>query len=50
MVEWVLSKFPKNEEQYLKKVIEYVPKALEKMINGDIDSAMCDFNGVDTRK
>ena len=49
MVEWVLSKFPKNEEQYLKKIIEYVPKALEKMINGDIDSAMCDFNGVNTR-
>ena len=49
MVEWVLSRFPKNEEQYLQKVIEHVPAALEKMVNGDIDSAMCDFNGVNTR-
>lgn len=49
MVEWVLSRFPKNEEQYLQKVIEHVPAALEKMVNGDIDSAMCEFNGVNTR-
>ena len=50
MTEWVLSRFPKNEEQYLQKVIEHVPAALEKMVNGDIDSAMCEFNGVNTVK
>lgn len=50
MVEWVLGRIPKTEEEYFKKILEYVPKALEKMINGDIDSAMCDFNGVNSRQ
>ena len=50
MVDWVLARIPKTEEENFKKILEYVPKALEKMINGDIDTAMCDFNGVDTRK
>lgn len=49
MVDWVLARIPKNEEQNLQRIIEYVPKALEKMVNGDIDGAMCEFNGVDTR-
>lgn len=49
MTDWVLSKFPKTEEAYLQKIIEYVPKALEKMVNGKFDEAMCEFNGVDTR-
>ena len=50
MVDWVLARIPKNEEGYFNKILEYVPKALEKMINGDIDGAMCDFNGVDSRQ
>ena len=49
MVDWVLGRIPKNEEAYFNKVLEYIPAALEKMVNGDIDSAMCDFNGVNTR-
>ena len=49
MVDWVLAKIPRNEEPNLQRIIEYVPKALEKMITGDIDGAMCDFNGIDTR-
>ena len=50
MVDWVLGRIPKNEEAYFNKVLEYIPAALEKMVNGDIDSAMCDFNGVNTRQ
>ena len=50
MVDWVLAKIPKTDEEYFKKVLEYVPMALEKMINGDIDTAMCEFNGVDSRQ
>ena len=50
MVDWVLGRIPKNEEAYFNKVLEYIPAALEKMVNGDIDSAMCDFNGVNTVK
>ena len=49
MVNWVLERIPKEEEKYFQKIIECVPYALEKMINGDIDSAMCEFNGVNTR-
>ena len=50
MVDWVLGRIPKNEEAYFNKVLEYIPAALEKMVNGDIDSAMCEFNGVNTVK
>ena len=50
MVEWVLSKFPKNEEQYLQRIIECVPKALELMISGKEEEAMCEFNGVNARQ
>ena len=49
MVDWVLGRIPKTEEAYFQRVLEYIPAALEKMVNGDIDSAMCDFNGVNTR-
>lgn len=49
MVEWVLARIPKNEESYLQKIIEQVPKALELMVNNKIDDAMCQLNGVDTR-
>lgn len=50
LVEWVLAKFPKADEAPLKKLLENVLGALEKMVNGDIDGAMCDYNGIDTKK
>jgi PTH1 family peptidyl-tRNA hydrolase len=50
LVEWVLAKFPKADEAPLKKLLENVLGALEKMVNGDIDGAMCDYNGIDTKQ
>lgn len=50
MVDWVLARIPKTEEGAFTKILEYVPSALEKMIQGNIDEAMCAVNGVDTRQ
>lgn len=49
MVDWVLGRIPKNEEQVFQKILECVPRALELMINNKFDEAMCEFNGVDAR-
>ena len=50
LVEWVLGRFPKESEQTLNKILAHIPSALELMLNGDTEKAMCDFNGVDTSK
>ena len=46
MVKWVLGRIPKELEKNLFGVIECVPDALELMLNGKIEDAMCNFNGI----
>ncbi len=50
MTDWVLGRIPKAEEKAFSKVLEFVPSALEKMLNGNIDDAMCAFNGINTKE
>ena len=46
MVEWVLARIPKESEKAFTRVLTHVPSALALMLKGDIDKAMCDFNGI----
>ena len=46
IADWVLARIPKELEKTYFKLLEYVPGALELMLKGDIEKAMCDFNGV----
>ena len=46
MVNWVLGKIPKELEKNLFGIIECVPDALELILNGKIEDAMCNFNGI----
>ena len=45
-VAWVLGKMALEDEKRFVEIIKLVPAALLKMVNGDIEGAMCDFNGV----
>ena len=46
MVNWVLGRIPKELEKNLFGIIECVPDALELILNGKIEDAMCNFNGI----
>lgn len=50
LTDWVLGKIPKAEQDTFFKVLEHTPGALEMMLNGDIDGAMCSYNGINTKK
>lgn len=50
LVDWVLGRFPKESSEALSKILEATSGALELMLKGDIEKAMCDYNGVDTTK
>jgi PTH1 family peptidyl-tRNA hydrolase len=50
MVDWVLGKIPKADEAPLQKILELIPSALEQILKGDFEGAMCTYNGVDTTK
>lgn len=45
-VDWVLGKMTEDDEKRFMEIIKLVPGALDKMVAGDIEGAMCDFNGV----
>ncbi|MBR6408111.1 MAG: aminoacyl-tRNA hydrolase [Clostridia bacterium] len=44
LADWVLSSFKKDEITPLKEAIESAVKAVELIVNGDIQQAMADFN------
>ncbi|MBO5287575.1 MAG: aminoacyl-tRNA hydrolase [Clostridia bacterium] len=46
LVDWVLGRIPKESEKSFFAVLECVPNALSLMLNGNIEKAMCDFNGI----
>jgi PTH1 family peptidyl-tRNA hydrolase len=50
LTDWVLGKIPKESESTFNKVLQNVPGALELMLNGNTEKAMCDYNGIDTTK
>ncbi len=50
LTDWVLGKIPRDSETAFNKVLENVPNALELMLNGSVERAMCDYNGIDTTK
>ena len=45
IADWVLARIPKELEKTFFSLLEFVPPALELMLKGDIEKAMCDFNG-----
>ena len=45
IADWVLARIPKDKEKQFSSLLEFVPGALELMLKGDIEKAMCDFNG-----
>ena len=50
LTDWVLGRIPKQSETTFNKVLQAVPRAIELMVNGEAERAMCDFNGMDTAK
>ena len=46
IADWVLARIPKESERTFLNLLEYLPSALELMLKGDIEKAMCDFNGI----
>ena len=46
IADWVLARLPKEEEPKFFSVLELMPDVLSLMLKGDIEKAMCDFNGV----
>lgn len=44
LIKWVLGEFPKEQRDDLEKAIENSSKAVELMVNGDIDGAMNLYN------
>ena len=49
IADWVLARIPKESEKTFCKLLEYVPSILELMLNGNIEKAMCDFNGLNVQ-
>ena len=50
MADWVLGKFPKEDEKPLNAVLSVVPDILTLILKGDFDKAMCDYNGFNGSK
>ena len=50
LADWVLGKFPKEDEKALFAVLNIMPNILALILKGDFDKAMCDYNGFDGRK
>lgn len=45
LADWVLGRFPKENESALYAVLDKVPDIIPLMLKGDIDAAMCSYNG-----
>ncbi len=50
LTDWVLGRIPKESESTFNRVLEGIPRVIELMVNGEIEKAMCDFNGINTAK
>jgi len=50
LADWVLGKFPKEDEKALFAVLNIMPNILNLILKGDFDKAMCDYNGFDGKK
>ena len=50
LADWVLGKFPKEDEKALFAVLNIMPNILALVLKGDFDKAMCDYNGFDGKK
>lgn len=46
IADWVLARIPKESEKTFVKVIDKIYEILSLMLTGDIDKAMCDYNGI----
>lgn len=46
MVDWVLGRLTEDDEKKQFEIIKLVPDCLSLMLKGDIEKAMCDYNGV----
>ena len=49
IADWVLARIPKELEKTFLSLLEYVPDALTLMLKGEIEKAMCDFNGISVK-
>lgn len=49
IADWVLARIPKESERTFLNLLEYIPQILELMLTGNIEKAMCDFNGVSAK-
>lgn len=46
IADWVLARIPKESEKTFCSLLEHIPAILELMLNGNIEKAMCDYNGI----
>ena len=46
IADWVLARLPKEEEPRFFSVLEETPAILNLMLKGELEKAMCDFNGI----
>ncbi len=46
IADWVLARIPKESEKTFCTLLEHIPTILELMLNGNIEKAMCDYNGI----
>ena len=46
IADWVLARIPKEMERTFLNTLEYIPSILELMLTGNIEKAMCDYNGI----
>lgn len=46
IADWVLARIPKECEKTFAKLLEYIPTILELILTGNIEKAMCDYNGI----
>ena len=46
IADWVLARIPKESEKTFCTLLEHIPNILELMLNGNIEKAMCDYNGI----
>ena len=46
LVDWVLARIPKENEKSFFDVLTCMPEAIGLMLEGKLEKAMCDFNGI----
>ena len=49
IADWVLARIPKESEKTFLGLLEYMPNILELMLTGNIEKAMCDYNGISVK-